>query len=131
MPEGLYGMYSIVYGHNMQDASMFGKLQRYQDYYFYEENPEMDIYIGYDHYVYKVFAAFTTSVDSFVYTYSLDNEEDFNNFVANARSMNPYQMYSGEITYGVNNIVTLSTCTNDSNPQYRYVVILCRDRMVG
>lgn len=130
IPTGLTGNYSIVYGHNMNDHSMFGSLLGYQDSSYYQSKPEMDVYIGYDHYVYKVFAAFTTEVTSFVYTYSLDDEESFNNFVYNARSCNEYTMYTGDITFGVNNIITLSTCISANNDDYRYVVMLCRDHIV-
>lgn len=130
-PEGLNGVYSIIYGHNMNDGSMFGSLQKYNrsDDSYYKEHPTMDIYIAENHYVYNVVAAFTTPVDSFVYNYSITDDEAYNNFVNTAKANSLYAAYTGEIAAN-SNIVTLSTCTPDNSDTSRFVVILVRDHIV-
>lgn len=130
-PEGLKGVYAIVYGHNMNDGSMFGMLQRYNrsDNSYYKEHPTMDIYIAEDHYVYNVVAAFTAPIDGFIYNYSITDEETYNNFINTAKANSLYEAYTGDIAVN-SNIITLSTCTPDNREDARFVVVLVRDHKV-
>ena len=129
MPEGLNGLYCIVYGHNMNDGSMFGCLQKYhQDTSFYIKHPKMHIFNGDKHYIYNVVAAYTTPIDGFTYTDALNNA-DVSDYIEKARNESVYEMYKGDITDDTN-IVVLSTCTEASDEAYRFVVILSRDHEV-
>lgn len=129
MPKGLNGKYCIVYGHNMNDASMFGCLQKFhQDTDFYKKHPTMHIFIGPKHYIYNVVAAYKADVSGFTY-YDALNNEDVTDFIEKARKESIYPMYTGEVT-DVTPIIVLSTCTELSEDQYRFVVILSRDHEV-
>lgn len=125
---GLKGRYSIVYGHNMNDGSMFGGLSRYEDPSFYEANKTMHVYIENQQYVYKVVGAFRTDILSYVYTDAL-NDIPVTEYIAKISSDNSYTMDNTGLTNDTN-ILVLSTCTNDSSDEERYVVILMRDHEV-
>jgi len=129
MPKGLSGLYSIVYGHNMNDGSMFGCLQKFhQDTDFYKKHPTMHVFIGDKHYIYNVVAAYTADVNGYTYFDPL-NEKDVTDFVDKARADSIYEMYTGDITDDTN-IIVLSTCTMTSDEEWRFVVILSRDHEV-
>ena len=124
-PAALDGQYAIVYGHNMNDNSMFGTLSEYQNESYYKEHPYFDIYIGYKHYKYYVFSAFTTPVDSYVYSYNFSGSEEFTAFINTLRSECPYNTDAKNLTAD-DHVITLSTCVDFHDYDYRYVVCLVR-----
>lgn len=128
--EGLEAKNCIVYGHRMgsrTDFNIFGSLIWYISKSGYaKDNPDMDIYIGYDHYKYYVFAAYeTSSLGSDTYQYQFSDDEAFLDYIAKCREKSTYDFPSaGEIT-AEDTIITLSTCTiNDENK--RSIVQLVR-----
>lgn len=127
-PQGLEGPYAIVYGHNMRDGSMFGKLLNYANEEYYQEHPRMHVMIGYRHYIYKVVGAYTSHVYGFTYEDAL-NGEDIVEYVKKAKAETPYKTQDVEV--GKNShILVLSTCTPDSADEYRVVAVLVRDHEV-
>ncbi len=127
--EGLEARNCVIYGHNMNDGSMFGKLGKFDEYSYYEAHKEFDVYTPEHHYVYKVISAFTTPVDGFIYTYSFADDNDFLRFADSAVSAGSYSTEHAPIT-PESRLITLSTCTWDGSDEYRYVVVLLRDRTV-
>lgn len=130
-PEGMKGTYSIVYGHNMNDGSMFGRLHSYHNQSNFEKQSRMHVFIEYDHYVYNVIGTFETGVDSKVYeTHNLDTKEVYDDFVDMVVKNREYEIPLTEMTYQKNQIITLSTCTTSLSGYYRYVVVIARDHKV-
>lgn len=67
---------TVIYGHNMKDGSMFGKLHYYGDAKFFEENPYIYIYTDDGRTLaYKVFAAYEYSDLNLVMNFFMNNEE--------------------------------------------------------
>ena len=115
----------ILYGHNMQDESMFGTLYKYGEESYYKEHPVMDLYTETDHYRYEVLSAYRTPVTGPVYQIGFSSEEAFLNMKKDVASCCPYET-ACEIKGNSAPLLTLSTCTYDSSETDRYVVVLQR-----
>jgi len=126
--EGMEGQYSIVYGHNMYNSSMFGPLPDYEEESYYKEHPYFDIYIGYKHYRYYVFSAFVAEAEGYVYTYDLETghfKEQFDRLRADGL----YQTDVRELRDD-DHVIILSTCVDFHDYTYRNVVCLVRGEEV-
>ena len=128
IPEGLEAKNCIIYGHNMKDESMFGKLYKYADPEFYEAHRIYHVYTPEHHYVYKAIAAYTAAVDGFTYYYQFSNDDEFLSFL-NMTQQSSWFASDTDLS-PESKIITLSTCTGDSSDEYRNVVILVRDHEI-
>lgn len=114
----------IIYGHNMKAGTMFHSLLEYEDGEYYEEHK----YISYDtldgNGTYEVIAAFRTSTNHDSYDFysfiNAEDEEEFNEFVEEAKSRTPYTIAT-TAEYG-DKLIMLSTCAYHTT-NGRYVVI--------
>lgn len=100
-----------LYGHHMNNGSMFASLVKYENQGYWEEHQYFTFDTLYEHHTYQVVAAFKISADSdFRYHMFTDalNEADFNDFVANIRERQFYDT-GINIEYG-DKLVCLSTC---------------------
>lgn len=116
--EGLEAKNAIIYGHNMGrrvNNIMFGSLNWYyycsDDPDYYKNHPTLDVYVGYRHYKYYVFAAYKTEAEGgWTYTYSFESDETFLQYVNDCRERSIHNFSeAGEIT-AEDKIITLSTC---------------------
>ena len=114
-----------VYGHRMQDGTMFGKLERYKKKDFWEQNP----YIYFDTLTqkgtYEIVAVFKTSGSTgFDYHLFVDGgEPEFFDFMAKVKDLAMYDT-GVEAVYG-DKLLTLSTC-DYSLKNGRFVVVAKR-----
>lgn len=111
---------TLVYGHNMKNGSMFGKLKKFvSDPETYEKSRYFWILTPNAKYRYEIIAAYTTALNSDTYTL-------FNNPGAEFLDYLKYMQESSAIETNVGNlsvrekVVTLSTCTG--NDATRFVV---------
>lgn len=102
-----------VYGHRMNDGSMFADLLKYKDAAFWQEHRYITFDNLYEQRTYEVFAAFSISdIANFPFQYhrfvDAQNAEEFDDFVNNCKK---YAAYDTGITptYG-DKLLTLSTC---------------------
>ena len=114
------GFNTLVYGHQMADGSMFGRLERYADKSYWEEHP--NIYIATEEGVfrYDVFAAFRVGIRDIVYQLDIEKKKAQQQLI-------DFCLEQSSIDTGVrpdpkNNVVTLSTCTGWGYSQ-RWVVV--------
>lgn len=111
---------TLVYGHNMKNGSMFGKLKEFvSDPKIYEESKYFWIFTPKETYRYEIISAYTTSVDSDTYTLFQGPGEAFKQYLQTIRG------YSELVTDPVetdvmDKVITLSTCTG--NEATRFVV---------
>lgn len=125
--EGLNSRYSIIYGHNMDDGSMFGTLTKYKDEEYYKEHPEFQIFVGDRGYVYYVYAAAQVPIDSFVFNYNDMTDEEFLEFMAEAKELTDYEIDIPVKITEHSHVVLLSTCIEyPRDYNYRYVAVLVR-----
>ena len=120
------GYHYLIYGHHMNNGSMFGSLPKYEDYSFYQDHHTVFFDTCDEKGTYEIFAVFKSQIydeDEDVFKYyecaNLNDESTYNYFVENVKSLS---MYDIDITphYG-EKIVTLSTC-NYHTRDGRFVV---------
>ena len=119
---------TVIYGHAMNDGSMFGSLKKYQDQEFYQEHPYFYLYTPRGGvYRYMIFAAYETTDSSETYQLSFQNAEEFRQYLENCKSKS---IYDTGITMSPNyGIITLSTCTNRTD-EGRFVVQAFLEKVV-
>ena len=106
----------IIYGHNMNNGSMFGSITNYMHQEYYDKYPYIDFYTLNQDYKIDLIAGCTVSVDSDIFNINLDDENYINELISNST-------FISNTTFNKNDkLVTLSTCTNVSDDT-RYVLI--------
>ena len=110
----------LVYGHNMNDGSMFASLRNYRDAAYYPEHPCLYISTPEKNFRLDLFAGLVTEPDSFVYARYFDEDEQFLAYVESAKAESTFQ---SDVEVGIDDkICVLSTCTYEFT-NARYVVI--------
>ena len=105
---GADGKNIIIYGHNMHNGSMFGKLAKYLDESFFYKYDTLYFLCGNDVRAYKVFSVYTTENGSDTYTCKFSNDLNFINYKENIKKLSKF-----DSDVDVNNtaqVITLSTC---------------------
>ena len=103
----------VIYGHHMQDGSMFADLCKFESEDFYKEHKTIhfDTLAGFGEYeIVCVFKTAAYSADGFKYYHFVDaaNAAEFNSFLSSCKSLALYETgVSAE--YG-DKLITLSTC---------------------
>ncbi len=122
------GFHNMIFGHNMKDGSMFGKLKKIRD--------EGDLIIEDDPYVYiftkdcvqkyRIFAYYKTNVGSKSYDV-IKNKNDYDKFLGYIFENNLCKLNS-EINFSnYPSILTLSTCSGKSGSGKRFVIHTCKE----
>lgn len=116
----LFDKNTIIYGHRMDDHSMFYHLEDYQDQGFYKKYPHFYIYTpdGIEH-VYRIYSAGIVDESSDTYMTSFSTSKKFKEFLKMTKETSDYD--TGVEVGADSRIVTLSTCTSASDSN-RYVV---------
>lgn len=100
---------NIVYGHNMNDGSMFRSITGYSDMAYYEQHPVMYLNTPTQDYKLEIFSAYITPYDSYTYTYAFENE---NVYAAYLNQIQLWSLIDTPVTVNDSDrIITLSTCT--------------------
>ena len=116
---------TILYGHNMNNGTMFHDVRHYMRREFFEAHPYIKVITDDQLFIYEIFSAFSTRVDrayrmDFDYIQVLfEDEEEFRDLL---NEMMRRSVYDTGVTARWNDrILVLSTCTN-VNRNTRYVV---------
>ena len=107
----------LLYGHNLQNGELFHDILNYKDKSYYEEHPVIRFTTEKEDSEFEIISAFysrvyyksETNVFRYYYFINADNEEEYNEFVKNAKEAS---IYDTEKTaeYG-DQLITLSTCS--------------------
>lgn len=100
---------TIVYGHNMNDGSMFAQIRKYRNQAYWEEHPFVYIRTDAGVFRYEVFSAYQTPVDSNTYRLSFSSEEDRDAFLTEA--LENSRIDAGVVPEATDRILTMSTCS--------------------
>lgn len=111
---------TLIYGHNMNNDSMFGTLLDYHHQSYYEEHPHLWILTPERAYRVDPVAGFVTESDSDTYTL-FDSAEDLQGYLEGAVERSTFAAADLDLA-GVERIVTLSTCSYEYTTA-RYVVV--------
>ena len=110
---------TVIYGHNMNNGTMFATLSKYGDQSFYEEHPVMYLYIPGKRFKLELVYGYTASANDRVYQLPATKEER-DELLDNAAEQTSFD--SGVTIGAQDRLVTLSTCSYAFN-NARYVVI--------
>ncbi len=112
--------HSIIYGHNMKNLSMFGKLKYYdRDDEYYNDHQYFQIIVDGAAYRYQIFSYENIDQYSDEYTVGFVADDNFEQFVRQMAADSIKD--TGIIPTKDDKIVTLSTCSTDGD-SYRFVV---------
>lgn len=117
----------ILYGHHMKSGKMFGELDKYSDYKYYEKHKYIDFDTIYEKGIYEVMYVFRSRVYSedevvFKYYQFIDPVSEME-FDSNMNEMAAISLYDTGVTasYG-DRLLTLSTCDYQEK-NGRFVVV--------
>ncbi|MGN1167585.1 MAG: class B sortase [Lachnospiraceae bacterium] len=117
-------VHTVIYGHNLKSGLMFTSLHNFEDEELFSKDHYIFIYTEDYVYVYEIFAAYEYSNLHLLINFDFDNEyvyQDFLDSIYEAKGRVANVKTDIEVTTE-DQIVTLSTCTKDSNEKYRYLV---------
>lgn len=107
--------YTVIYGHNMKDGSMFSSLEKYKSKEFVKEHPIIQFDTITQEREYEIIGAFYSKIDEEENTFKYYNYNDlsninvFNEFISNVKNNSIYDT-GVEAIYG-DKIIALSTCS--------------------
>ena len=111
---------TILYGHHMNDGSMFASITDYRQTGYLEAHPVLYYYTPNQNYLLEVFCCFVTGPDSDVYSFNFSSNEEFERYLESWRSRSNFD--TDVQVSGDDHIMTLSTCTYEYEDA-RYVVM--------
>ena len=120
----------IIYGHNMDDNTMFGDLKKYRDQDFYFNHKYISFENIYGNETYEIFVVFKTvdvlDHELFIDYYNLKNADNENHFIKQMDLYKNASLYETGVhpQYG-DKLLTLSTCEY-SHEHGRLVVVAKR-----
>lgn len=130
MPDEKAYSNTLIYGHHMQDGSMFAVLTEYEKQDFYEKHKTIEfdrIYddASYEEYEYEVISAFKTEIGKGFEYYRYADVEDvdrFSEYLENVETLN-LLTYKRTVD-NVSDLMTLSTCSyHVRGDKGRFVVV--------
>lgn len=111
---------TFIYGHNMKNGSMFGKLKNLiRQEGLYETDPYIYVYIPGYIYRYKIFSYYLDSPESKMY-WTCDSLKEYRQYLRDATNMSVYDCKTP--TSEEENIVTLVTCSGSGSSKQRFFV---------
>jgi sortase B len=99
----------VIYGHNMNDGSMFHDLVKYKDEDFFKANSEIIITLDNRKYKYKIFSVYVTKSTDNYFKLVFNSDKEFENYLNDA--MNKSSINSDIKAGSGDKIITLSTCS--------------------
>lgn len=100
---------TFIYGHNMKNLSMFGKLKEYKDQANYAGKEYFWIYTPTANYRYVIYSIHEAKVDGGMFRTFVTQSDEFTQYLAQSKADSRYD--TGVAVSGEDQIVTLSTCT--------------------
>ncbi len=107
---------TVIYGHNMKNGSMFGKLKLFREEGTFEKSKYFWIFAPDFIYEYRIFSACVVDKTGLTYQTGF-NDEEFRAFIEHAFTNSEVDTSGVEVTQD-DRIVTLSTCTGDDATRF-------------
>ena len=112
--------HTIIYGHNMNNGSMFADIHKYVNQEFYDSHPVIWLLTPQGNLCMEIFAGYITKTGVDAWDIYFDSDEGFENWLENALEKSAFE--SPVVPTVQDRIVTLSTCSNSAN-QTRFVLL--------
>jgi len=114
---------TVIYGHNMNNGSMFHDLHKFEDAVFFDETQYLYIYTPERTLVYEIFASYPFSNIDLIMCFDYSTPEAlliyFDGIWTNRSMMSHFR--DSIVLYGDSRIITMSTCIG-GQPDMRYLV---------
>lgn len=124
---------TVLYGHNMQNGTMFRALHSFRDKDFFDANKYIYIYLPDRTLTYEIFSAYEYDDRHLLYSFDFSDKKVFREYLDYAQNPTSSMMYN---TRNLNvtaddKIITLSTCLGDIETS-RYLVqgVLIKDEPI-
>lgn len=112
--------HTIIYGHNMNNGSMFADIHKYVDQEYYESHPVIWLLTPQGNLCMEVFAGYITQTGVDAWQVYFDSDGEFESWLGNALQKSAF--VTPVVPTAQDRIVTLSTCSNSAN-QTRFVLL--------
>lgn len=121
-PADLSAQNTFVYGHNMKNGSMFGKLKNFRENGTVDRFPYVLLYTPEGTFRYRIFACSEVEASHSIY-HGFEDGEGYDAYIRMARNLSAYSMpENDEVDFAKRpKLLSLSTCTGSSHTM-RYVV---------
>lgn len=114
--------HTIIYGHNMKDLSMFGRLKYYKlDEDYIKDHEYFQVITENKKYRYKIISYKEVEGNDQIYTIYKTGDSEFEGFIRNILQKGNYANNTDQLKAS-DHLITLSTCSNDK----RFVVSAVR-----
>lgn len=117
---------TILYGHNMNDGSMFAGIREYRNDTYWQEHPYIYIRSDQGVYRYEIFSSYLATVNSITFGLGFPGEEARSQFLDHA--LENSVIHTGIHPETTDRIITLSTCSGST--YYTRWVIHARLKMI-
>lgn len=108
---------TIIYGHNMKNGSMFGKLKEFKKQETLEKSKFLWVLTPEGDFKYEIFSSYITPIKSETYTLNKGPGEEQKAFAEHMKELS--EVETGNFTFDIRDkILTLSTCTGDESTRY-------------
>lgn len=114
---------TIIYGHRMNNRSMFGTLSQYKSRSYWQAHPYVYLTDDSGTHRYEIFAAGEVSVDSDVYRLGLRSNSGRQSFLDSCLSLSA--LNTGVTPHVYDKVLTLSTCTGNGHATRWVVQAVC------
>lgn len=118
--------HTVIYGHRMNNGTMFGSLGEYRALEHWEKHPHVYIVDDNGVHIYEIFAAYEANIGSRTYQVGFSGEESKRAFLEHCLTSSVID--TGVVPAVEDKILTLSTCTAMGHENLRWVV---QARLVG
>ena len=114
---------TIIYGHRMNNRSMFGTLSQYKSRSYWQAHPYVYLTDDSGTHRYEIFAAGEVSVDSDVYRLGLRSDSSRQSFLDSCLALSA--LNTGVTPHVYDKVLTLSTCTGNGHATRWVVQAVC------
>lgn len=105
----LSDFHTVIYGHNMNNGSMFGSLKQYKSRDYWAKHPKVYLTTDDGSFAYEIFAAYEVSTEGLTYQIGFDDDGEKQTFLDFCMAQSVID--TGVVPTTADRIVTLSTCT--------------------
>lgn len=116
----LSDFHTLVYGHNMNNGSMFGTLKKFKTFEYWQTHPYFMISTDAGVYTYKIFSAFEANLTDPVFMVKINRDDEKQALIDCAVTKSA--IAAGIVPTTEDQIVTLSTCTGRGH-ETRWIVL--------
>lgn len=118
---------TVLYGHTLLNGTMFSELHKFETPEFFEQNPYFNVYLPDEILTYEVISAFEYDNRHIMNTYDFSDQaqlqEVFNDVQGSGNFTKGQFRETTPLQVGEDNILILSTCTQPSNDNARFLVV--------